>query len=381
MVYGFCIIVFLLIPVFSNGSVSQPNSIYQSDTRVEIPGESKRNHTRVEIPTLNNKKCCLKNTVLRTLNTPPSIRCPNTPGFLPDPINNNLDNLLFDCACAKGFYVSSCYECIPFKDCDKPCKFDTSVCKAPNEELIGCYNPLRANICPGLKKNISNQSLDIRLLYDTSNWTPEECLYKVCSCKNGFFKDRSGLCVKEEDCDKDKNITFSIPCSDTNEIRYGVLNKKDLRLCGGEIDGGSGLLQSTGVLPVYLSNLSASGPSETNDEYLFNYCDCKPNFKRNDCGICVQENECLHTKTCKCDNPCLHIPNSTYTLVNSCLLHTCYTVRNPQIKCFPNYKMDCKCNGNKIYNSKVECIDSQDCTDYDYFSTNYWMDANDIIKN
>lgn len=203
------------------------------------------------------------------------------------------------CHCAEGYYSNKCFQCVKEEECEDECSTPPIVCPGKNEELMGCYDPRKARVCdpsdqiyeqPTCSLMDSPYPLD---LFDAFGWYDEpgeSCIIQICDCKEGYKRNKCGICVEAADCCKDCQLTKDDECSDPNEIRYDEWHPCDARTCQ-----------------------SLKNPIECVEDWnnvYHNRCDCKEDYYRDSCGRCIAEDECENQEPCKCTNPCGLIKNS-----------------------------------------------------------------------
>lgn len=93
------------------------------------------------------------------------------------------------CDCKNGYRRLESGECVPEDQCP-------NYCSAPNEVMSECYSECSPRTCP----NVTGPEPRVCTL---------QCQIGVCDCKNGYWRNKCGVCVPEALCSQD----CSCPCN------------------------------------------------------------------------------------------------------------------------------------------------------------------------
>lgn len=237
------------------------------------------------------------------------------------------------CDCIDKYRRNECGVCVPEEKCNKKCQlFQPIRCDAKNEELIPCFSKELARTCKNRCK-LNNRP--------TNSTSPEFCILNVCDCRKGFWRNKCGQCVPDEDCDKKCKRCDDDVCSDPNEIRYSEWRQCEAKTC---------------------KSLKKSPDCSCDNEIQRNICDCKPGYYRNECNLCIPKARCALKTKCKCTNPCPGL-NQSYECFNNCSKRTCQNYHTlPFTKCVLDCTYGCQCKSPLWSNEETgECVTSDQC--------------------
>lgn len=315
---------------------------------------------------INPITCCADNCEVKTCVTECNIQ--TCEGLITPPSSNCSTNCYpIYCHCAKGYYANKCFQCVKKEQCDVECNTPKVICPGQNEELKGCYDPRKAQICdyqdPAFDQLCRREDSPFPLdLLNLSGWNDKpglSCIIQICDCKDGYKRNRCGICVEAAKCTKDCIINKDDKCSDPDEIRYDIWRPCEARTCK-----------------------HSKKPTKCVKEWsrvYRNRCDCKDGYFHDDCGRCIPEHECSNPQPCKCTAPCELIKNSALVQLNSCTIRTCYTANAMGVRCKEDVSQDCNCNDGFWYNKDYLCVPKDNCTSEDIELTKQFIDPKDVI--
>lgn len=268
------------------------------------------------------------------------------------------------CRCKSGLYLNESYKCVPKSECNKS-SWETPIkCPGRHEELVPCFYPEFANNCRNWVNGTSctpNAPREVHL-YDTSDatasWPEGQCIRNVCDCRQGYYRNRYGICVRWDQCDIPYEVESSDPCSDPNEKRYKEWRECDERTC---------------------VNLKYPMKQDSSNVVVQrNKCDCKSSYYRDHCGRCVPKADCDDPQPCRCTNPCKK-ENQVLRCINSCTKQTCAKILDPSRICKRRCRESCDCNDHFWLNKHGECVPDILCTREDVEATRKTIDEDDVI--
>ncbi|CAL1266709.1 unnamed protein product [Larinioides sclopetarius] len=97
------------------------------------------------------------------------------------------------CDCKSGYYRDDSGVCIPQDQC--PGATSPSECTGENEEMVSCAKPKWCNTC-GIRGNCKLKQCEAG-----------------CDCKQGYYRDDSGVCIPEDQCPGDTSSPSTLRCS------------------------------------------------------------------------------------------------------------------------------------------------------------------------
>lgn len=178
----------------------------------------------------------------------------------PKPISSNDLCVLGECHCIDGYVRNECGICVHPKHCRYKCKKpNPRLCSDPNEEPIKCYKKSTAKRCYGRK-------------YTKKEKKREKCRKHKCDCRDGFFRNKCGKCVRWDECKLKTPCKCTNPCTKKHEISR-CINACTKRSCA-------------------TKNIKFKCKNE-----CIQQCDCIPGYLRNNDFVCVPENQCPKTST------------------------------------------------------------------------------------
>lgn len=172
-----------------------------------------------------------------------------------------------------------------------------------------------------------------------------ECLPINCDCKDGFYTNKCNQCVPRDKCHDSCDMP-PIICPGKNEELVPCFDPRSARICK-PIDPGSEPSYPAEDSPFPLDLLDAFGwMDKPNESCIVSICDCKWNFRRNKCGICVKSEDCH--KECKaerCDS-CSDPNELRYKKWRLCRARSCDNLNNP---------LTCSNELDKVLRNKCDC--------------------------
>ncbi|RCN25505.1 trypsin Inhibitor like cysteine rich domain protein, partial [Ancylostoma caninum] len=178
----------------------------------------------------------------------------------------------------------------------------------------------------------------------------------ACACDEGFFRNKKGECVSEDDCEYDNMEFITFPPEETKALNNCSLHEY-YDHCGGT------LCEPTCEEPdrVCLSR-ACSGPAD---------CPCDTGYYRNKAGICVTEDECQDDFM-----EIITFPPETTETPKNCSVHEYYeycggthcepTCEEPNRVCLSRAcfgPADCPCDKGYYRNKAGKCVTEDECQD------------------
>lgn len=184
-----------------------------------------------------------------------------------------------------------------------------------NEAISPCYGPCTTRTCANL-----NPRPNPRVM------CPHICIANQCDCKDGYRRLESGECVPENKCPN--------WCDRPNEVKYDCYNECSPRTC---------------------PNVTQPENRACTLQCEIGVCDCINNYFRNECGVCVPEDQCSASCSCKSDN-------EEIKCINSCSASTCEHVTSGILrKCASYCSRTCECNEGYARDAGGCCIPESEC--------------------
>ncbi|KAL4708387.1 hypothetical protein ACJJTC_019623 [Scirpophaga incertulas] len=246
------------------------------------------------------------------------------------------------------------------------------LCSRANEELVLC--PAR---CPFKTCGIDDTLIDCipgPVLGDP------DCPPNACQCKNGFFRDNKGECVRWEECPK---------CTNPNEEYDPCDNPCPIKNC--DFDA---------------TVVKCKAPPKLGDPECIARCRCKDGFLRNAKGICIPKDKCPcngdenATRGCgsNCGKLCSDVGRQSpgicplFCLLNGCECKKGYYYDSNLKKCVLPRQCTPVCKQNEVYSTcanggcrrrkcsdvGILCIDPVKCKGGCICKKGYVQDANGV---
>lgn len=292
------------------------------------------------------RTCCFKNQVV----TPCYRWCEEkTCANLANPQNCSTACESNVCVCAGDLYRNECNECVPKERCSEKCKRTVAPldCADPNEVLNTCWNPTKVKVCP----DVAHSKLRDRFLEFGQSSAPGLCILSVCDCKDGYLRNRCGLCVPEKQCSDKCCIDECDPCPQQNEVRVTKHRKRSHSSKRSH------------------SPFSCKRKHKKHGHDEKSVCVCKKGFVRDKCGRCVQPDQLNLFEPCLCTNPCslTNKINLEWQCFNECNIPYCYNYWELEVwknkTCPTECVWGCNCPKNLWFNG-THCVPGEQCKPY-----------------
>ncbi|EYC36346.1 hypothetical protein Y032_0907g2980 [Ancylostoma ceylanicum] len=95
-------------------------------------------------------------------------------------------------------------DCGNLKACERKCNEEES---EEEIEAVGAVKSIRNSGSPGPCKHL-NSSVNFNIL---KRCLSRDCLGRVCMCDYGFYRNKDGECVTEDDCEYDNMEIITFP--------------------------------------------------------------------------------------------------------------------------------------------------------------------------
>lgn len=283
-------------------------------------------------------KYCTENTCDNLLN-------PVSPENCTIPCDYNI------CACKDGLYRNACNKCVKKEECysSTPCQlYQPLVCPGENEELLGCFDPTMAKVCPNVR---CSKPRDL-FFQSEKDCQTGLCAMNVCECIDGYLRNKCGKCVLAADCFKKCHIGKHDPCSQTNEVRLAK-RKSSTKSCKSR----------------------RRSPFSYKRQKNKNVCVCQDGTSRDHCRECVPpemhhfKGACLHTDPCAYIHIEMPVYHVEWQCLNSCTQRDCrsmYNFKNRTTPCPTECFFTCQCSANKnLWYNGTACVTAEECPPYD----------------
>lgn len=214
----------------------------------------------------------------------------------------------------------------------------------------GCVNDCNAKTCANLKKK-SNQKK-----------CSTECYSDKCHCKKGLYLNDCNVCVHKDHCDKSCKEP-PIKCPGQNEELIPCFDPSNARFCKHARD-------EPGCTPnapydVDLYDTDDGNAWWPDGKCILNVCDCKRDYYRNKCGICVKLHKCDKECKAKSHDECSDPNEKRYETWRECDARTCINLHYPMSrdKEYQVHHNKCDCKSGYYRDDCGKCVEKSECNE------------------
>lgn len=160
-------------------------------------------------------------------------------------------------------------------------RLDPSISECCKENTVKkeCVNDCNAPTCAN-RRNPPDMN--------TCNRT---CYSNPCHCQDGLFMNAGMVCVPANKCDE-ACVSPTYQCTGQNEEPIACYKPDKARMCPNAEPSRQPSCQPDVPFGPEWYQMSYSSAGIAIDVCIENFCDCKDTFKRNECGLCVKEEDC-----------------------------------------------------------------------------------------